>query len=202
VTLATRELGVLESQVAPVEAQVSAAEYTIATLLGQYPRTWSRSCAGGDDSLCPRGREAGLPLDLCGAGRKSCKRNGAGRLDRPLGRRHSESVPQISLSAAIGAQRQTTPCRHAHLVRGVGAVWPLLDFGSLDAQVEAAGLRTRAQLVNYRRTIQDAVKEVDTTWSAYAAQQERLAKLGDALVASQRAVTLANERYVRGSQTF
>src|ERR1700730_11318041 len=38
VTLANRELAVLESQVAPVDSQVSAAEYTIATLLGQYPQ--------------------------------------------------------------------------------------------------------------------------------------------------------------------
>jgi outer membrane protein TolC len=84
----------------------------------------------------------------------------------------------------------------------VGAMWPLLDFGMLDAQVEIANQRTRAQLINYRRTIQNAVKDVDTDWSAYAAQQERLVKLGDALTASQRAVTLANERYVRGLTDF
>jgi outer membrane protein TolC len=72
----------------------------------------------------------------------------------------------------------------------------------LDAQVEVARLRTRAQLVNYKRTIQNAVKEVDTTWDDYSAQQDRLNRLGDALVASQRAVTLANERYTRGLTDF
>jgi outer membrane protein TolC len=78
----------------------------------------------------------------------------------------------------------------------------LLDFGALDAQVEIARMRTRAQLVNYKRTIQNAVKEVDTTWDAYAAEQDRISKLSDALVASQRAVTLANERYTRGLTDF
>jgi outer membrane protein TolC len=63
-------------------------------------------------------------------------------------------------------------------------------------------LRTRALLVSYRRTIQDAVKDVDTTWNGYGAQQQRVGKLGDALVASQRAVTLANERYERGLTDF
>ena len=37
VTLATRELASLEAQAAPVDAQVQAAQYTIATLLGKYP---------------------------------------------------------------------------------------------------------------------------------------------------------------------
>jgi outer membrane protein TolC len=78
----------------------------------------------------------------------------------------------------------------------------LLDFGALDAQVEIADLRTRALLVSYRRTIQDAVKDVDTTWNGYGAQRQRLGKLDDALVASQRAVTLANERYERGLTDF
>ena len=85
---------------------------------------------------------------------------------------------------------------------GPSASWSLLDFGALDAQVEIARMRTRAQLVNYKRTIQNAVREVDTTWDAYAADQDRINKLGDALVASQRAVTLANERYTRGLTDF
>ena len=37
VALATRELATLEAQIAPVEAQVNAAQYTLAVLLGEYP---------------------------------------------------------------------------------------------------------------------------------------------------------------------
>jgi outer membrane protein TolC len=114
--------------------------------------------------------------------------------------------PQLAVTAAIGYQKQalgTTPVIGQHIwSAGPSAAWSLLDFGQLDAQVEIARLRTRAQLVNYKRTIQNAVREVDTTWDDYAAEQDRLAKLGDALVASQRAVTLANERYTRGLTDF
>ncbi len=81
-------------------------------------------------------------------------------------------------------------------------MWPLLDFGALDAQVEIANLETRALLANYRKTIQGAVQDVDTAWSAYVGQEDSLGKLGEALVASQRAVTLANERYTRGLTDF
>ena len=78
----------------------------------------------------------------------------------------------------------------------------MLDFGALDAQVEVADLQTRALLVNYKRTIQDAVRDVDTNLGQYAAEQVSLGKLDTALVASQRAVQLASERYERGLTDF
>ena len=85
---------------------------------------------------------------------------------------------------------------------GPSLLWPLLDFGALDAQVEIADLQTRALLVSYKQTIQGAVREVDTSLDGFQAQQVSLSKLGTALVASQRAVTLANERYQRGLTDF
>jgi outer membrane protein TolC len=78
----------------------------------------------------------------------------------------------------------------------------LLDFGALDALIEIQDLRTREALVNYRKTIVNAVEEVDDALSAYSAQQDRLQNLTDALAASQRAVTLANQRYNRGLTDF
>jgi len=205
VTLATRELRVLESQVAPVEAQVSAAEYTIATLLGQYPEDLVTELSKpAMIPSVPAAVQAGLPLDLLRRRPEiiQAERELAGSTAR-LGVATANLFPQVSIAGAIGAQRQTSPAVGEHIwSAGAGAVWPLLDFGMLDAQVEIADLRTRAHLVSYRSTIQNAVKEVDTTWVAYAAQQERLEKLGDALAASQRAVTLANERYVRGLTDF
>ena len=56
--------------------------------------------------------------------------------------------------------------------------------------------------VRYKQTIQEAVREVDTSYGLYTAEQVSLGKLGTALVASQRAVTLANERYQRGVTDF
>jgi outer membrane protein TolC len=44
-----------------------------------------------------------------------------------------------------------------------GAEWPLLDFGTLDAQVDIAQLAARASMVNYRKTILNAVQQVDTS---------------------------------------
>jgi outer membrane protein TolC len=81
-------------------------------------------------------------------------------------------------------------------------MWPLLDFGALDAQVDIAHLATQAQLANYRRTILTAVQQVDTSLEAYNGLQDRLVHLGEGVLAAQRAVELANERYERGLTDF
>jgi outer membrane protein TolC len=82
------------------------------------------------------------------------------------------------------------------------ALWPLLDFGTLDALVDVADLRTHELLVYYKQTILTAVQQVDGAIAGYAAQQDRLRNLGEALVASQRAVSLATQRYDRGLTDF
>ena len=81
---------------------------------------------------------------------------------------------------------------------GPAVAAPLLDFGRLDAVVEKADFRSRELLFDYKQTVLNAVREVDTAVDAYAAQQERLRHLADALTAARRAVTLATERFDRG----
>ena len=56
--------------------------------------------------------------------------------------------------------------------------------------------------ISYRQTIIQAVQDVDTANSSYAAQRDRVRKLNDAVLASQQAVTLASERYDRGLTDF
>jgi outer membrane protein TolC len=81
---------------------------------------------------------------------------------------------------------------------GPAAAVPLLDFGRLDAIVEKADFRSREVLFNYKQTVLNAVREVDTAIDAYAAQQNRLRHLADALTAARKAVSLATERFDRG----
>jgi len=78
----------------------------------------------------------------------------------------------------------------------------LLDFGALDAAVEVADYAMQASLAEYRKTILDAVSQVDSSVAGYEAQQLRMEKLGDGMVAAQRAVDLAKERYNRGLTDF
>jgi outer membrane protein TolC len=114
--------------------------------------------------------------------------------------------PQVTLVGSIGSQAQgwgTTPSIGKHIWSfGPGAVWPLLDFGALDAQVDIAHLAARASMLNYRKTILNAVQQVDTSLDGYEAQQVRMEKLSTAMMAGERAVDLATQRYNRGLTDF
>ena len=204
VTLATRELASLEAQAAPLEAQIHAAQYTIATLLGLYPEQLVQELrTAAMVPAVPSGLDAGLPLDLLKRRPdvQEAERSLAGAHAR-IGVATASLFPAVALTGAVGFQKQSQgslPQLGQHIwSAGPAAAWPLLDFGSLDAEVEIADLRTRALLVGYKQTIQAAVREVDTSFDAYGADQQSLEKLETALIASQRAVTLANERYERG----
>jgi NodT family efflux transporter outer membrane factor (OMF) lipoprotein len=208
VMLAQRQLATLKSQTAPIQSQVDAAQYAIAALLGRYPEDLQQELAQpGLLPLLPQQVEAGLPLDLLRRRPdvREAERQLAGATAR-IGVATANLFPQLVITGGAGYQFQglgVTPTQNKFIwSAGVGAIWPLLDFGTLDALVDIADLRTHEQLIYYRQTVQNAVREVDTAISGYAAQQDRVRNLGDALEASQRAVSLATQRYDRGLTDF
>jgi NodT family efflux transporter outer membrane factor (OMF) lipoprotein len=204
VALATRELASLEAQIAPMDAQANAAQYTLAVLLGEYPEKMVKELSRPDlIPSMPAPTAPGIPLDLLK------RRPDIQQAERELaaatahiGVATASLFPQVAISGSIGSQGQgwgTVPLISKHIWSfGPGAVWPLLDFGALDAQVDIADVAAHSSLVNYRKTILNAVRQVDTSLDAYAAEQARMDKLGTAMTAGQRAVDLSNARYDRG----
>jgi NodT family efflux transporter outer membrane factor (OMF) lipoprotein len=203
VMLARRELATVEAQIPIVDAQISAGEYALATLLGEYPEDLVRELSTPHMIPgAPTVISAGLPLDLLRrrpdveeAEREVASANAG------IGIATADLLPQLSVSGAIGFQQgtldATTLGQHIWSA-GPGVEWPLLDFGQLDAQVQIANFRTRAALEQYKATIEQAVREVDSSVTRFQADQQSVASLGDALVASRQAVTLATKRYNRG----
>ncbi len=149
----------------------------------------------------------GLPLDLI---RRRPDIREAERLlaeaNARIGVATARLFPSLMLSAGAGNQAQAlgvSPQVDRYIwSAGAGALLPLLDFGTLDALVNVADLRTHELLVAYKQTILRAVQEVDSAMVSYAAQQDRLRNLGEALAASQRALSLATQRYDRGLTDF
>ncbi len=204
VTLAQRELAQLQSQVAPISSQINAARYVIAVLIGEFPENLGRELKKPAMLPALPGRiRSGLPIDLLR------RRPDIMEAERQLasataqiGVATANLFPQVAVTAGVGQQAQglgVTPITINPLWSvGPAIAAPLLDFGRLDAVVEKADFRTRELLANYKQTVLNAVREVDTAVDAYAAQQDRLRHLGDALIAARRAVTLASERFDRG----
>lgn len=203
VMLAKRELATVEAQIPIIDAEVSSGEYAIAALLGEYPEDLVRELATRRMIPdVPTAVSPGLPLDLlrrrpdvAEAEREIASENAG------IGIATANLFPQLFATAAIGAQQGTigaaTVGEHIWSA-GPGVVWPLLDFGQLDARVQVADVRTRAALENYKATVEEAVRQVDSAAVRFSAAQRSVQSLGDALVASQQAVTLATERYRRG----
>ncbi len=209
VTLAARELDQLQAQIAPAQATVNATRDTLAVLLGTYPESLDQELA--QPALLPALPErvdAGVPLDLLKRRPdiQQAERSLAAATAR-VGVATASLFPQVALIGSLGAQQGqiagSSQTFGKHLWSfGPGAVWPLLDFGALDAQVDIADLAAKRSLVAYRQTILQAVQEVDTAVDGFSSQQSRVRVLNEALVAAQRAVDLANARYNRGLTDF
>jgi NodT family efflux transporter outer membrane factor (OMF) lipoprotein len=203
VTLAQRELAQLQAEVEPLIAQINAARYVIAVLIGEFPENLGRELTRpGMLPALPGRIRSGLPIDLLRrrpdiveAERQLANANAL------IGVATADLFPQIAVTASYGAQQgpglMQAPINPIWSV-GPALAAPLLDFGRLDAYVEKADFRSRELLFNYKQTVLNAVREVDTAVDAYTAQQERLRHLADALKMARRAVALATERFDRG----
>jgi NodT family efflux transporter outer membrane factor (OMF) lipoprotein len=208
VVLAERQVSAALAQVAPIDAEIKRAERQIAVLTARDP---GALCAQLDAPAAIPSLAAtvdpGLPLDLVR------RRPDIHRAERELaaatariGVATADLFPTLSLTGGIGVQGQglgISPNRNA-LDWSVGPALriPLLDFGRLDALVKAQDFRTQQRLLQYRKTVTDAVAEVEDAMTNYAAQQNRLDQLAVAVASSQRAVSLATERYRRGLADF
>jgi NodT family efflux transporter outer membrane factor (OMF) lipoprotein len=203
-TLAKRELASLEAEKAPLVQQIHAAQYAIAVLLGEFPEDLVKELETPEMiPPLPEKIDAGLPVDILRRRPdiRQAERELAGATAR-IGAATADLFPRLVLSGAVGYQEQglgVSPEIFSSIwSAGPSVDWRLLDFGALDALVDIADLRAREQLLNYKRIVLNAVREVDASIDAYMGQQERLRNLSNALAASQRSVDLATERYDRG----
>jgi NodT family efflux transporter outer membrane factor (OMF) lipoprotein len=205
VELATRELDSFMAQIAPAEAEVKASQYTLAVLLGVYPESMvDELAAPGMIPSMPGSVAAGAPLDLLKRRPdiQQAERELAANTAR-IGVATAQLFPQVALVGSLGAQQGQIPGSTEQVGKhlwsfGPGAIWPVLDFGAIDAQVDIAGLEARASLAIYRERILAAVREVDGAIDSFSALQSRVRNLHEALAAGQRAVDLATARYNRG----
>jgi NodT family efflux transporter outer membrane factor (OMF) lipoprotein len=208
VALARRQLASVQSTLTPLQAAIAQAQRRVAVLLGELPQNLYRELQRPGTLPDPPARvQVGLPVDLLRRRPdiRQAERELAASTAR-IGVATADLFPRVAVTGAFGFQGQglgQTPVAEKSIWSlGPTAYWPLLDFGTLDSIVELRDFRTRELLYNYRRSILMAVEEVDNAISNYNAQRDRLNNLNDAVAASQRAVSLATQRYERGLTDF
>ena len=202
--LADREVETTAATLPPLQASLLMAKRNLAVLLGQPPDALLHEL----DAIAPLPRPpaevgAGLPIDLLR--RRPDVRQAEAQLiaaNARLDVATSFLYPRIFLTAAGGVESQNFG-NEPVIYRGIWQVapafsWPLLDFGTVDANIQARNQATRAQAANFQKTVLLAIDEVDNNLTAYDAERRRLENLGRALADAQRALDLATERYNRG----
>jgi len=208
VALSQRQLESVEAQIAPLQAELSATHRRMAVLLGTFPEDLATQIdAPATLPQLPAQIQPGLPVDLLQRRPdiRVAERQLAASTAR-IGEATAELFPRIGVTAGIGIQGQglnREPEQSKSIwSAGPTAYWPLLDFGTIDAAIAVQDYHTHELLVNYKRTILNAVEEVDDAIANYAAGQDSLTRLNNALIASKQAVNLASQRYDRGLTDF
>ena len=208
VTLAQRELAAQQATVPSLLSAIDTDEYVIATLIGRYPKDVVGELSRPRPiPTFPARIAVGTPLDLLARRPdiQEAERNVAAATAR-IGVATADLYPDISVSGAVGGQGGA-PTGAGTPITFIGAAgpslyWPLLDFGTLDAKVDIADLRTKEMVAVYKKTILQAVSQVDQAVVAFRAQQDTLRDLDRAIAAAKQAFSLASIRYNNGLTDF
>jgi NodT family efflux transporter outer membrane factor (OMF) lipoprotein len=214
VTLAKRQLAVLQARPPELTAAILDARSRMAILLGTYVEEIAPELRRRKGiPRIPEYLRPGLPLDLLRRRPdiRQAEREVAAETAR-IGAATADLFPTVSVTAGFGAQggpplsngatASPPPIRGPIWSIGPGGYWPLLDFGRLDSLIIAQEFKTQELLARYKKTILVAVAEVNNAIANYRAARQRLKDLQTALVASRRAVDLALDRYDRGLTDF
>jgi NodT family efflux transporter outer membrane factor (OMF) lipoprotein len=211
VTLAKRQLAVLQARPPDLAAAIIEARNRMAVLLGSYSEEVAGELRRGKGiPRIPEYLRPGLPLELLRRRPdiRQAEREVAAATAR-IGAATADLFPTVSVTAGLGAQSgpassaaSTPPLRSPIWSIGPSGYLPVLDFGRLDSLIIAQEFKTQELLVNYRKSIVVAVAEVNSAIARYRAARQRLKDLQTALAESRAAVDLALERYDRGLTDF
>jgi multidrug efflux system outer membrane protein len=192
-----------------LDRQVKASAYRLSVLLGENP--------GGLDALV--NNPTPIPL----AGRMPVfeapadiirKRPDVAEAERNLaaatasqGVAISALYPKISLSALFGYQHAYWPRGHYFMTNDLwdvgGSVgMPILEFGSIEGQINAADARQVQSMHQYRQTVLAALADVETDLSNLNEDSRRHRLLISAGKSADHAVDVAHERYRSGLADF
>ncbi|MGB9154449.1 MAG: efflux transporter outer membrane subunit [Alphaproteobacteria bacterium] len=119
----------------------------------------------------------------------------------------SELYPKISLAGLFGTQYGTFPlykyaATHRVWEMGAGISMPILNFGTIEGQINAADARQVQAYHNYRQTVLAALSDVETDLSNLALETKRDDVLHEASKAADHAVDVARDRYRNGLTDF
>ncbi len=197
------------AQVTEYERQLAATANRISVMLGQNPG----KIAGQLGTAKPL-PQANLAPALDAPAELLRRRPDVARAERELaaatalqGVAISKLYPNISLSALFGLQYSRVPLAgfsnsDSNWLLGGNIAMPLLEFGTIEGQINSAEAKQQQAYHRYRKTVLAALSDVETALSNLSNQEKRVQQLASATSASKHAVATARDSYQRGLSNF
>jgi multidrug efflux system outer membrane protein len=110
----------------------------------------------------------------------------------------ADLFPTISLTAFFGLQGASGVAGTTPWGIGAGLLQPILNFGRIESQIDAADARQRHAFLNYQKTVLEALEDMETALSSYVQETTRNTSLSAAVAQDRRAAELARQQYLNG----
>ena len=105
--------------------------------------------------------------------------------------------PDISLTALFGLQT-ATPFNSTPWGLGASVLQPVVNFGRIEAQIDAADAQQKQAFLNYQQTVLEALENMENALSSYVHETTRNASLTNAVARNRKAAELAKQQYNSG----
>jgi NodT family efflux transporter outer membrane factor (OMF) lipoprotein len=108
-----------------------------------------------------------------------------------------EFYPTISLVGLFGVQDSSLFNATPWSI-GANLVQPILDFGRIRSQIDAADARQKQAFLGYQETVLEALEDMEDALSLYLEETDRQRHLAAAAEQNRKAVELAEQQYASG----
>ncbi|MDO9709374.1 efflux transporter outer membrane subunit [Paracraurococcus lichenis] len=197
-----------ESTLPLLDAQVTQAMNRLARLLGQEPGTLSGQLAApAPVPPAPPAVAIGLPIETIRRRPDVASAEAAlAAQTARIGVATAQLYPSLRINGSIGLQAGNTANLFDTASRffsiGPSLLIPIFEGGRLRAQVRLEEARQRTAAIAWRRTVLDALHEVENALAAYYGDQGRRDGLRRQASAARRAADTARTRFSAGLGTF
>ncbi|QQX87702.1 TolC family protein [Cupriavidus necator] len=191
---AAAQTSTTESRLPSLRAARDAAANRLSTLLGRTPGTLQEVAAAPQPPLDGR-IVVSAPASVIAT--RPDVRVAERRFAASISARKAavaELFPNISLTALFGVQ-DATPFSSTPWGIGIGLVQPVLNFGRIRSQIDAADARQTQAFLAYQQTVLDALEDMESAMSAYLNEQSRNTSLAAGVAQNRRAAELARAQY-------
>ena len=196
-----------EAMVPELEKRRRHAQIRLCVLLGMPPQDLSHSLGAGEIPTAPKSVGIGIPADLLRRRPdvRKAERDVAAQ-SAQIGVAAADLLPQFSIKGAIQyeANRLDDLFQTSSAAGAIAPAfnWNVLNYGRLANNVVIQDAKFKQLVVRYRQTVLRANADVERAIASYVAARKEVAKLTDAVAASQRAVKIAETQYREGEIDF